>query len=136
MGSQIIVPVLILPRGNNEYLVTRRRDEGRYANHLEFTGGKINHGEDPRICLEREVLEEIGILIKAKEVFDCSSYVNEKDKHIFLVAFYSELISGEREIQDIEVQHHYWMTPNEMMRQREEFCPADIPFVEKLNRNY
>src|SRR3989344_1311855 len=61
MNYPILVTAAII-ENNGKYLITQRPDDGRHnANRWEFPGGKVNFGEEPRYCLEREILEKIDI---------------------------------------------------------------------------
>lgn len=46
-------------------LVRRDPSEGFLAGYYEMPGGSIEHGEDPYIGVEREVLEEANLKVKA-----------------------------------------------------------------------
>lgn len=130
MSSHILVTAAIIENAG-KYLITQRlKNEKSFPDLWEFPGGKVKPCEELRACLEREILEELGIEIKAGDVFGKASYNNDEDTHIKIVGFYCDYIS--REIQHIEVQGHEWAYPNEM--ENYDFCPADLFFIEKLNR--
>ena len=127
MSSHILVTAAIIESAG-KYLITQRlKNEKSFPNLWEFPGGKVEPGEKLRICLEREIYEELGIEIKAGDVFE-RAYFTNNEKHIEIVGFYCDHIS--REIQHLEVQDHKWVYPNEM--ENYDFCPADSFFIEKL----
>lgn len=49
-----------------ELLVTRRMPGSHLAGYWEFPGGKLELGETPERCAEREVLEEVGVVCRAE----------------------------------------------------------------------
>jgi mutator protein MutT len=59
------VAIALVWRGT-ELLVTRRPDAVHLGGLWEFPGGKIAPGERPEACAEREVLEEVGLLVAAR----------------------------------------------------------------------
>ena len=128
MERPILVTAAIIKK-NSKYLITQRPNDGRHKGSFwEFPGGKIRFGENPRAALEREILEELGIKIKAGEIFEISSRVYDKIKHIILIGFYCWYISGN--IQNLDISSHAWVNPKEM--ENYDFCEADLIFVEKL----
>ncbi|MCH8945415.1 MAG: (deoxy)nucleoside triphosphate pyrophosphohydrolase [Nanoarchaeota archaeon] len=130
MSSHILVTAAIIENAG-KYLITQRlENEKSFPSLWEFPGGKVKPGEELRVCLEREILEELGIEIKAGDVFG-KAYRTHNENHIEIVGFYCDHIS--KEIQHIEVQGHKWVYPNEMKDY--DFCPAELFFVEKLNRS-
>lgn len=50
----------ILRRGET-VLVCRRRTTDAHPGKWEFPGGKIEPGESPAVCVQREVAEELGV---------------------------------------------------------------------------
>lgn len=129
MSSLILVTAAIIER-DGKYLITQRLANAKsLPNLLEFPGGKVNENESPENCLEREILEELVIKIKVKNLFGREDYIYENGPHIDLIGFYCDYISGK--IQHIGIQNHHWMSPHEMRNYN--FCPADLVFIKKLN---
>lgn len=57
----VAVGVLIVPDGR--FLITSRPEGKVYAGHWEFPGGKLEAGESVAAALQRELHEELGIVI-------------------------------------------------------------------------
>ena len=130
MSYPILVTAAII-ENKGKYLVTQRPDDSRHnANRWEFPGGKVDFGEEPRSCLEREIHEELRIKIEAGDVFECSSHIYDKTKHIVLLGFYCRYISGD--IKNKDIKSYAWVTPNEMKNY--DICEADLPFLKKLKK--
>lgn len=125
----VLVTASIIER-DGKYLITQRPMHTNNAGRWEFPGGKLNFGEDLRLCLEREINEELGIKIKAKHIFEYSSHVYGEDKHIVLLAFHCDYISGE--IQKQEIADFAWVSAEEM--KNFDITEADLPFIEALKR--
>ena len=127
MSSRILVTAAIIENAG-KYLITKRlKNATSFPNLWEFPGGKVESDEKLKDCLEREIFEELGIKIKARDVFGRASYANNKS-HIEIVGFYCDHIS--REIRHLEIQNHKYVYPNEMKDY--DFCPADLFFIKKL----
>ena len=129
MVDPILVTAAIIEK-DGKYLITQRLQVAKALPNLwEFPGGKVELGENPKNCLEREILEELGIKIKAKNLFGREEYIYKNGPHISLIGFYCDYVSGK--IQHIGIQNHHWVFPHEMRNYN--FCPADLVFIKKLN---
>ena len=124
---QLIVTAAVI-EDDGKFLITQRPQDKHNGGRWEFPGGKVNFGEDLRTCLEREINEELGILIKAKKPFEYSSHVYQETRHVVLLGFHCEYISGE--IQKKDIADYKWVLPQEMTNY--DITEADHPFVEKL----
>ena len=62
-----IIGVAVIWNQKQQILIDRRLPKGTMANLWEFPGGKIEPGETIQGCIEREILEEIGIKILVGE---------------------------------------------------------------------
>lgn len=59
----------------------------------EFPGGKLEEGEDTRLCIEREILEELEVVIEVLEGGPAVIYP-AKDPRIELIPFVAKITSG------------------------------------------
>lgn len=128
--KQLLVTAAVIEDAG-EYLITKRPEEKSNGGRWEFPGGTVEHGEDLRECLEREIDEEMGIEIKALEPFEYSSHVYG-GKHVVLLGFYCKFISGE--IEKKEIDDYAWVRPEDL--EEYDITEADHPFVEKLKRSF
>lgn len=114
---------------NGRVLIARRRPGASQAGMWEFPGGKVRPGESPAHCLKREIQEELGIQIVVGGFFGESVYAYE-DKTVRLLAYRVRAEGGEMSRNDhAELA---WAAIADLGRYR--FCPADVPFTEKLQK--
>jgi 8-oxo-dGTP diphosphatase len=70
MSDPIRVVAAIIVRRDGSVLACRRASGRVSAGRWEFPGGKVEVGETPKQALERELLEELGLLVRAGPWFD------------------------------------------------------------------
>jgi 8-oxo-dGTP diphosphatase len=114
-------------RKDGSFLLARRSSGEKLAGFWEFPGGKLENGETPEACLERELKEELGIQTRIGE--KCAQNLYEYDHGRFcIVAYFVDWISG-----DPRPKVHdrlEWVKIDELMGYR--LLPADIPIVVSL----
>ncbi len=98
----------------------------------EFPGGKLEPGETPAECLQRECMEELKLSITVGEEFDRAFYpYPDRDlDFIFLLA------TTEQTDLDFHPTHTElkWLSPAEMANYT--FCPADKDVIEKIMKTF
>lgn len=129
MTFPILVTAAII-EDKGKFLITQRPKDTHNGLRWEFPGGKLDFGEDPRDCLEREILEELGIKIKAGEILEYSSHVYNREKHIVLLGFKCKFLSGK--IQKLKINNFIWIKPEEISKY--DITEADLPFIKKLKQ--
>ena len=109
------------------YLIARRREEVHLGGLWEFPGGKLEAGESFESCVQREVLEELGIEITSPHYFLTHNY-EYSEKKVELKFFTCNIRQGEPK--SLGCEEFCWVTPNEMTQF--EFPPADMPVLTLL----
>lgn len=78
---------------DGKFLVARRNINEKLSGMWEFPGGKVEEGETLEQCLEREILEELNLVVKCGKKLASSIYSYEHGK-FEIVALEAEIISG------------------------------------------
>ena len=126
MSNERIVTAGIIRR-DGSVLLARRSPGERHAGFWEFPGGKVENGETPEACLERELKEELGIQTRIGE--KCAQNLYQYDHGSFcIVAYFVDWISGDPH-PNVHDQLE-WVRIDELMGYK--LLPADIPIVVSL----
>lgn len=97
---------------------------------FEFPGGKIEKGETKKDALQRELLEELNILIKIKSLY--LTVVHEyPDFELTMHSFICEAETKELTLNEHISQE--WLTLKELKKL--DWAAADIPIVNELISN-
>jgi mutator protein MutT len=105
-------------------LLTRRPHGKHLAGYWEFPGGKQEQGESLEACLEREILEELGVRVKVNEkLFQVDHEYDEKS--ISLHLFHCSRLVGEP--QTIGCDAMEWVNPQDL--DLYELPPPDIRII-------
>ncbi len=137
MKKVIDVAAAVIKKDNRVLLAQRAQGE-----HLEykweFPGGKIEPGETPEECLQRELNEEFSIIAQAN-IFIGESIFHYPDKSIRLLAYEVKWLGG-----DFILNVHDkidWVTREALLSK--DLAAADIPiakivyeqFIQKQRRS-
>jgi len=110
---------------SNKVLAARRRPKKHLAGYWEFPGGKVEVGETPEVCLERELQEELGIRSRVVG-FLGESLFDYETKAVRLLAYQVEHLEGEFQL--IDHDDLRWLRVDELASVK--WAPADIPLLE------
>ena len=97
----------------------------------EFPGGKINNGESAEDCLQRELIEELGVRIRVGFALPPHTHHYETFS-VTLYPFVCTITSG-----DITLHEHgamVWMAPGELNTL--DLAEADLPVIEEYRRQF
>ncbi|MGD9947319.1 MAG: (deoxy)nucleoside triphosphate pyrophosphohydrolase [Desulfobulbus sp.] len=122
------VTAAVLRRGET-VLLTRRKPGQKQGGYWEFPGGKVEDGERLQSCLQREIAEELGIVIQAGDILATSDYQYDHGA-IRLVALSAEIISGT--LCPTVHDRMEWVPVGNLLQYQ--LSPADIPIAESLMR--
>ena len=106
------------------FLIGQRLPDDSLGGYWEFPGGKIEVGETPVECLQRELREELGVETRIGSLV-CTVRPSESFQ---LTVHRASIVEGEPELR--EHTELRWVSLEEM--QRYDMLPADRPVVERL----
>jgi len=114
-GAVVVVPLLQTPDGETRIVLERqfRYPVGQVM--LELPAGKLDAGEDPLVCGQRELLEETGYRAhewaRAGQMHLAIAYSTE----VIHIYFARGLVAGERSLDPGEFLDVVTATPEELM---------------------
>jgi 8-oxo-dGTP diphosphatase len=108
-------------------VLARRSPTEKFVRFWEFPGGKIEANETPQQCLERELMEELGVSSTAGDVF-CESFFEYDHGKFKIIAIYTDLHSKEFTLSSHDKAD--WVQITELLNYK--LLPADIPIAEKI----
>lgn len=115
---------------NGKLLVTQRPSGSHLAGLWEFPGGKCEEAETMPECLQRELHEELGVVVNVRECVETLEHAYP-EKVVQLSFFRCELVMGEPTGK--EGQALAWIGIDELGDY--EFPAADVRLLEKLKSN-
>ena len=125
----LVTAALVCNEGR--FLLTKRRDGAPYPGYWEFPGGKVEADEDPMRCVERELMEELGITVRAECIYD-AIYYRYPERTVLVLVYRCSWLAGE--IRDLQVAEHRWVEPTALGTYG--LLPADLPLAARLAREF
>lgn len=119
--------VAAIIRQSGRILITQRPDNVHLARLWEFPGGKVEAGESLEGALQREILEEIGIIIRVDDEFFTVDH-DYHTKSVRLHFFNCTVLEGEAH--PLDVADLRWVSPQDLSNYQ--FPPADVELIAKL----
>lgn len=127
-----IVPVLagLIYDREGKLLIARRKAGLANGGKWEFPGGKLQRGESPEACLEREIAEELGITITVEHPYFLVQH-DYPGQSILLISYICRFRGGDWRLIDhdrVEWRHAAQLAGVD-------FSAADVPIVNKIIGN-
>ncbi len=126
---RLVRVVAALCTREDRFLITQRPDRGSFASYWEFPGGKVEEGEEDEAALAREMIEELGVVVRVGALYQAAVHAYPTFVIDFRV-YRCTLLEGE--FRAVEVQDLRWICPSEIGEFL--FPPADVPVLERLRR--
>lgn len=124
--TEVVCGVILDKEG--KVLACRRAADRHLGGLWEFPGGKVEDGEDPRAALARELLEELGIVVKVCDRFDAVVEWTDGVVRIRLSGFLCEILEGKAE--PLEHDEIRWCDHGELPGL--DWAKADLPILDEL----
>ena len=129
MNNPVVVAAGLLFQ-SGKLLITQRPPGGHLAGLWEFPGGKCEPGETLPECLQRELHEELGVVVNVRECVETLEHAYP-EKIVQLSFYRCALVIGEPEGR--EGQSIKWVGSDELGQYQ--FPEADAQLLEKLKAN-
>jgi 8-oxo-dGTP diphosphatase len=126
MKTIIVTAGVVVEHG--KVLVTQRKKEALHGLLWEFPGGKMVVGEGPRLALQRELREELGIEVEVKRIFEAVYHIYP-EYPILLLAYYCRIKKGV--LKPLGCRDLRWVTLEELKKLA--MPPADGPIRKYLS---
>lgn len=113
---------------NGKVLICRRAPYQRLSGLWEFPGGKVENDESDRACLERELLEELGITASVGSVI--ASNTHHYDEFTITLVLMKAVITGGSVVPTVH-DNVEWVLPTDLHNW--DLAPADIPLAKVIS---
>ena len=115
------------PETNKKEIFATQRGYGDYKDGWEFPGGKLEPGETPQQCIEREILEELATEVKAEKILGVVEY-DYPTFHLTMHCILCTIVSGELKLLEHEAAR--WLS-KETLRSVD-WLPADLLILDRI----
>lgn len=115
------------PETNKKEIFVTQRGYGDYKDGWEIPGGKLEPGETPQQCIEREIREELATEVKAEKVLGVFDY-DYPNFHLTMHCILCTIISGELKL--LEHKAARWLTKETLPSV--DWLPADLLILDKI----
>ena len=115
------------PETNKKEIFATQRGYGDYKDGWEFPGGKLESGETPQQCIEREIREELATEVRAERILGVVEY----DYPTFPLTMHCILctiVSGELKLLEHEAAR--WLSKETLYSV--DWLPADLLILDRI----
>ena len=127
MSDVVRVSAGILVR-NGKVLACRRRADQEHGGKWEFPGGKVESGETPEECLQRELREELAIT--ARDISFLTTLRHQYKERAPVELHFFAVDGYDGEVRNRVFAELRWCRPHELAAL--DFLAADRPIVDAL----
>ena len=115
------------PATNKKEVFATQRGYGDYKDWWEIPGGKIESGETPEQCIEREIREELATEVHAEKVLGVVEY-DYPAFHLTMHCILCSIVSGKLEL--LEHENACWLTKENLHSVK--WLSADVLILDKV----
>jgi 8-oxo-dGTP diphosphatase len=123
----VVAAIIWEPGDSQRFLIAQRQKGKHLQDYWEFPGGKLELGESPRQALQRELQEEVNILLTRASPY-MRVYYRYPERNILLDTWMVEEYRGDPV--PGEQQLLRWIDLSQT--DDYQFPPADIPIIEAI----
>ena len=123
--KQVTVSGAIIVR--DKKIFATQRGYGDWKGWWEFPGGKLEAGETPEQCIEREIQEELATEVRAERVLGVVEY-DYPEFHLTMHCILCSVVSGELKLLEHEAAR--WLDRDTL--QSVVWLPADQLILDKI----
>ncbi len=117
----------INPETNKKEIFATQRGYGDYKDGWEIPGGKLEPGETPEQCIEREIREELATKVKAERILGVVDY-DYPNFHLTMHCILCSIVSGDLKL--LEHEAAKWVTKETL--HSVDWLPADQLILDKI----
>jgi len=125
----LVVTAAVIIDEKKRLFLAKRKQGDTLSGCWELPGGKLEAGEKPGKCLEREIKEELDIEIKAAAPFNFS-YFEYGEKKILLLAYLCEYKGGRARAVDCDDFGFFYK--DDIVSAGLTIAPADVALLNEL----
>ncbi len=115
------------PATNKKEVFATQRCYGDYKVWWEIPGGKIEQGETPEACIEREIREELATEVHAEKVLGVVEY-DYPAFHLTMHCILCTIVNGKLEL--LAHENAAWLTKENLRTVN--WLPADLQILDKV----
>lgn len=117
------------PQTHQKELFATQRGYGDWKGWWEFPGGKLEAGETPEQCIEREIQEELSTKVKAQKIIGTVEY-DYPEFHLTMYCILCTIIQGELKL--LEHESAQWLTKETLRSVK--WLPADLELLNQIEQ--
>jgi len=132
VSSAVAAPVLVVAAviiEDGRVLLSQRKRGTHLEGAWEFPGGKVEPGEDPRVALARELVEELGITTVIGAPIEITFHAYPQ-KSVLLLFFEATRTKDSAEPRALDVADVRWAALSDL--RDELFPPADVAVLARV----
>ena len=126
MKTVRVVAAIII---KNEKVFATQRGYGDYKDGWEIPGGKLEPGETPEQCIEREIREELATEVKAEKILGVVDY-DYPNFHLSMDCFICKIKAGDLVLKEHEAAA--WLTKETLYSV--DWLPADQGLISQIEQ--
>lgn len=115
------------PETNKKEILATQRGYGDYKDGWEIPGGKLEPGESPEQCIEREIQEELATEVKAEKILGVVDY-DYPNFHLTMHCILCTIVSGYFKLLEHEAAR--WLSKDTL--RSVDWLPADQLILDKI----